>query len=69
MEGLGGEVAPEGAPVRAVRHGVEVLAPLAAAPAGQGHVQARGRAVREGVGVLDECAVCDGRVGDLVHGE
>ena len=67
VESLGGDVAPESTPVRAVGHGAYVLVALATTPLGQLHEEGQDRAVREGVRVVDEHAVGDGRVADLVE--
>ncbi len=58
-EESGGEVAPEHAPLRAVAHGGEIVAPAAAG------LRADGRAVDECVGVVEECAAGDVAVVDL----
>jgi hypothetical protein len=67
VEGLGSDVAAEGMPERPVRHGVEVIVVFAAVCVGQSDQEARGGAVGEGVGVVDERAVSDGRVNDLLE--
>lgn len=65
MKDAGGEVAPEDAPVRAVRDGGEVVAPAAAAAGDEGDGEGQERAVGEDVGVVDERSARDGGVADL----
>jgi len=65
VQSLGGEVAAERAPERAVLRRADAVAPAAALPGDQGHREQRERAVREGVGVVDQRCAGDGRVTDL----
>lgn len=65
MKDAGGEVAPEDAPVRAVRDGGEVVAPAAAAAGDEGDGEWQERSVGEDVGVVDERSAGDGGVADL----